>query len=123
MPFFLDFIKLNVYINKMISPIEFITVRDLFTDNKDRLKLKLVSSENGFNRKITKPDIHRPGLALSGFTDLFTYDRIQVLGNTEMRYLRSLTETKLSKSIDHLKKIYTRAHPSGSDKSVKNKEV
>ncbi len=84
----------------MISPIDFITVRTFFMENKDRLKLKLVSSENGFNRKITKADIHRPGLALSGFVDLFTYDRIQVLGNTEMRYLRSLSEEKLIESID-----------------------
>ncbi len=84
----------------MISPNEFITVRTFYTENKDRLKLKLISSENGFSRKITKADIHRPGLALSGFVDLFTYDRIQVLGNTEMRYLRSLSEDELIKSFD-----------------------
>jgi HPr kinase/phosphorylase len=84
----------------MISPIEFLSVHDFYKDNKDRLTLKLVSSDNGFNRKITKPDIHRPGLALSGFVDLFTYDRIQVLGNTEMRYLRSLSQDKLAESFD-----------------------
>lgn len=84
----------------MISPNEFISVRTFFTDNKDCLKLKLISSENGFSRKITKPDIHRPGLALSGFVELFTYDRIQVLGNTEMRYLRSLPDDKLIEAID-----------------------
>jgi HPr kinase/phosphorylase len=84
----------------MISPIENISVRTFFQENKDRLKLKLVSSESGFSRKITKADIHRPGLALTGFVDLFTYDRIQILGNTEMRYLRSLPEEKLTESID-----------------------
>jgi HPr kinase/phosphorylase len=35
--------------------------------------------------------LHRPGLALAGFLELFTYDRIQILGNTEMSYLRKLT--------------------------------
>ena len=84
----------------MISPNEFISVRTFFNENKGRLKLSLVSSENGFSRRITRADIHRPGLALSGFVDLFTYDRIQMLGNTEMRYIRSLSEKNLKKSID-----------------------
>jgi HPr kinase/phosphorylase len=80
--------------------IEYISVRTLFKENKDRLKLKIVNSENGFNRKITKGDMHRPGLALAGFVDLFTYDRVQILGNTEMLYLNSLSEEGLCDSID-----------------------
>ena len=83
-----------------MSQPENITVRTFFLENKERLKLSLISSENGFSRKITKSDIHRPGLALAGFVDLFTYDRIQILGNTEIQYLKSLTPTQLRKSID-----------------------
>ncbi len=79
---------------------EHVSVVTFFKENKDRLKLTLLSSENGFNRKITMSDIHRPGLALAGFVELFTYDRVQVLGNTEIRYLNSLNEKKLLESID-----------------------
>jgi HPr kinase/phosphorylase len=82
--------------------IEFIDVRTLYDQNKDRLKLTLLTSENGFNRRISKSDIHRPGLALAGFVELFTYDRVQVLGNTEIKYLNSLTEEERQKSIDRL---------------------
>ncbi len=79
---------------------EFITVRDLLSENESRLKLKLLCSENGLNRKITTPEIHRPGLALSGFVELFTSDRVQILGNTEIKYLSGLVRDKLEKSIN-----------------------
>jgi len=86
----------------MISPNEFISVKTFYRENKSRLKLTVASSQNGFNRKITKADIHRPGLALAGFVDLFTYDRVQILGNTEIRYLKSLDAKQRIKTIDRL---------------------
>ncbi len=86
----------------MESSIEHITVGTFFKENKERLKLSLLGSENGFNRKITRGDIHRPGLALAGFVDLFSYDRVQLLGNTEIRYIKSLSEKQLIQSIDRV---------------------
>lgn len=41
-------------------------------------------------RLITEDILHRPGLVLAGYVDLFTHHRIQVLGNTEMQYLDHL---------------------------------
>jgi len=79
---------------------DFITVRTLLTERQSPLKLKLVCSENGLNRKITSSDFHRPGLALSGFVDLFTWNRVQILGNTEMSYLSGLDKNALRKSVD-----------------------
>jgi HPr kinase/phosphorylase len=79
---------------------EFITVRSLLESNKRRLKLKLICSINGLNKKIVTGELHRPGLALSGFTGTFTYNRIQILGNTEISYLKELSEEELNKSID-----------------------
>ena len=79
---------------------EFITVRTFLSDNQNNLKLRLVCSENGLNRKIISSELHRPGLALSGFVELFSHDRIQILGNTEMRYLSGLSQSALFRSID-----------------------
>lgn len=79
---------------------EFITIREFYKDNKERLKLSLLNSENGLSRRITKEDTHRPGLALAGFVELFTYDRVQVLGNTEIRYLKTLSKEEAIKAID-----------------------
>jgi len=67
------------------------TVGFLFDVNKQRLKLESVNGEVGFEREITDKNIHRPGLALAGYVELFTYDRVQIFGNTEIRYLNHLT--------------------------------
>ena len=41
------------------------------------------------NENFPKP-LNRPGLALTGFVELFTFDQVQLLGNHELEYLRSL---------------------------------
>ena len=69
---------------------ERITVGFLFDTNKERLKLTSLSGDLGFSREIKDKNIHRPGLALAGYLQLFRYDRVQVCGNTEMHYLATL---------------------------------
>jgi HPr kinase/phosphorylase len=67
------------------------TVGFLFDVNKQRLRLESVNGDVGFEREVTDKNIHRPGLALAGYVELFTYDRVQIFGNTEIRYLNHLT--------------------------------
>ncbi len=72
---------------------------------KSTLKLNfesLAAVDNADNKYIVEADLHRPGLALSGYVDLFTYQRIQIIGNTECRYLRNLTETEMMSSFEQL---------------------
>jgi HPr kinase/phosphorylase len=68
-----------------------LTVRTLFEENRERLQLSVINGEYSFDRLILEPDLHRPGLALAGFTEVFTYQRIQIIGNTESRYLERLS--------------------------------
>ena len=68
-----------------------ITVGSLFEVLKKRLTLETTNGDVGFEREITDKNIHRPGLALAGYVELFTYDRVQIFGNTEVRYLNHLT--------------------------------
>ncbi len=69
-----------------------VTVGALFESNKERLRLTSLNGDVGFKRLIKTRDIHRPGLALTGYVDLFTYDRVQIIGNTEIRYLNHLSK-------------------------------
>jgi len=62
-----------------------------FQDLRERVGLELVNSPTGLSKFITQKNLHRPGLALAGFLELFSYDRVQVLGNTEVRFLLSLS--------------------------------
>ena len=71
-----------------------IEVEKLYKDRKDFLELTLLTSEDGLKKKILNNEIHRPGLALSGYTDRFAYERTQVIGETELSFLQSLDLTK-----------------------------
>jgi HPr kinase/phosphorylase len=79
-----------------------ITVGFFYEAGSELFKLKTLNGEVGFDRKITDKNIHRPGLALAGYVELFTYNRIQVFGNTEIRYLQSLTPENRIKSIQNI---------------------
>lgn len=67
-----------------------ITVGFLYEQTHERFKLKQLNGENGFENQIKDRNLNRPGLALAGYVELFTYDRVQFMGNTEIRYLNSL---------------------------------
>ena len=53
-------------------------------------------------REVTESNLHRPGLALAGYVDLFTHQRIQILGNTENQYLDHLDAAARRDAFDHL---------------------
>jgi len=49
---------------------------------------------------VTTADVNRPGLQLTGFLEFFGFNRIQVIGNAELAYLRSLPIEERLKRID-----------------------
>lgn len=53
-------------------------------------------------RYVTEAELHRPGLALAGFIELFTYQRIQVIGNTETHYLNNIAKKDQEKAFKNL---------------------
>ncbi len=67
-----------------------LTVGMLFERMKDPLELELLGSASGLEREITSPEASSPGLVLAGYLNRFPYQRIQVLGETEITYLQSL---------------------------------
>ena len=46
-------------------------------------------------------DINRPGLQLTGFFELFIFDRVQIMGPVEMAYLKRLPKPKLKETLEH----------------------
>jgi len=79
-----------------------LTVGKFYRDTRKKLKLQLLTTDAGFERVINESEIHRPGLALAGFIDLFTYNRVQILGNTEVRYLNSMTPEKRREALERV---------------------
>jgi HPr kinase/phosphorylase len=68
-----------------------VTVEQFFKEHAAALQLRLLAGGRGLKRVIREPTVNRPGLALSGFTQYFAYKRVQVFGNAEVYYLRSLS--------------------------------
>ncbi len=72
--------------------IKFITVKEMFEEKGEDLKLELISGcKKGLSRKIKVFLINRPGLALANYFDYFAYGRLQILGKTEFSYLKKLS--------------------------------
>ncbi|MBL7960542.1 HPr kinase/phosphorylase [bacterium] len=83
-----------------IRVVEKMLVSKLFEDLREKLHFDFLVTEGLETRYLTQRDLHRPGLALAGFVELFTHDKIQILGNTENYYLLSLSESELKHSLE-----------------------
>lgn len=67
-----------------------LTVRGLVERMGEALALTVLGSPEGLAREIPTSDASGPGLVLAGYTGRFVHQRVQVLGETEITYLRSL---------------------------------
>jgi HPr kinase/phosphorylase len=84
---------------------EVVTVEKFYMNHASELQLKLLAGANGLKRIIREPTVNRPGLVLTGFTDYFAYKRIQVFGNADVYYLKSLP---LEKRLHRYAKLFSR---------------
>src|SRR5215831_12962657 len=72
-------------------PHDTVTVERFYTAHSSSLGLNLIAGAGGLKRIIREPTVNRPGLVLSGFTRYFAFKRIQVIGNAEAFFLKSLS--------------------------------
>ncbi len=79
-----------------------ITVQDFFDAKKKDLALSLITEPETLNKKLSSPHVNRPGLALAGYLEVFTSERVQVFGETEVRYLQSRNEDDLISCIRNM---------------------
>ncbi len=75
----------------MSMPRDAVTVERFYTEHSASLELNLVAGASGLKRIIREPTVNRPGLVLTGFTRYFANKRVQVIGNAEAYFLKSLS--------------------------------
>jgi HPr kinase/phosphorylase len=73
-----------------MSPASKLTVGSLIERMRETLQLDHAVITDGLERIIDNPDVSSPGLALAGYVKRFPAERLQVLGETEITYLKSL---------------------------------
>ncbi|MDZ7715544.1 MAG: HPr(Ser) kinase/phosphatase [Balneolaceae bacterium] len=91
--------------NNPVPRKEKISVDYLVGKLKERVNIKLsalTAEDCCEDRYVTEADLHRPGLALAGYVQLFTHQRIQVIGNTETQYLNYLSKDDQKKAFANI---------------------
>jgi HPr kinase/phosphorylase len=84
---------------------EGITISKMYEDKHEDFQLEILSDCLDSKREITVSDINRPGLAFAGFVENFLDERIQILGQTEVMYLNTLSPEQKLKSIGRIFKF------------------
>jgi HPr kinase/phosphorylase len=79
-----------------------LTVRQLLEQCGRDMDIELIAGKDGLNNIIHSAEITRPGLAFAGFLDVFSHDRIQIVGNTEMSYIRSLSPEERARRFERI---------------------
>lgn len=69
-----------------------VTVKELI----ETLDIEIVYGEEFANKVIESSEVARPGLVLTGFTEVYPHDRVQIIGKTEMVYINSMSAHKRS---------------------------
>ncbi|MEO6588806.1 MAG: HPr(Ser) kinase/phosphatase [Pyrinomonadaceae bacterium] len=81
----------------------FITIKEFVSSAPEELKLTVVTGADGINERIiSSPRIQKLGLALAGFTHYIHQGRVQLVGQSEVSYLKQLSKKKKLEAINNL---------------------
>jgi HPr kinase/phosphorylase len=62
--------------------------------------LKSLTGKVGFDNEIREKNLYRPQLALAGYVGLFNFKQVQIFGNTEFFYIKSLKRAARKKAFN-----------------------
>lgn len=78
---------------------------DLFRSKGQALALELLTPDVALDRDIESSTLSSPGLVLAGFSERFLRGRLQVFGETEIRFLESLDDDRRHTLIEAFLKL------------------
>jgi HPr kinase/phosphorylase len=78
------------------------TVAEFYERTRERFGLALLSDSLHSRSRMVRADYNRPQLALTGFMENFLWDRLQILGQTEIRYLETLSEQERGRVLSQI---------------------
>ena len=76
-----------------------VTVEEFYKAGMDTLSLEVECGKQFMKKTIHEEALNRPGLALAGFFQYFANRRIQVVGLSELAYLKSLKPDERKKRV------------------------
>jgi HPr kinase/phosphorylase len=79
-----------------------LAVAEFFEQKRHAYDLTLLTHSAASRLPITVREVSRPGLCLAGHTPNFLHDRIQILGETEITYLETMSDGDQAAALDRL---------------------
>ncbi len=79
-----------------------LSVQELEQAREAQLGLTLMAGRKGLNKRITHSQVQKMGLALTGFVKFIDPKRVQIIGNTEMSYFRTMLPDQQEKVIHEI---------------------
>jgi HPr kinase/phosphorylase len=77
-----------------------VTVAQLLERLRGALQLEEIEPGTGHDRTVGNPEVSSPGIVLAGYVKRFAPGRLQVLGETEITYLSSLSTAERRKILE-----------------------
>jgi len=79
-----------------------VTVQQIYRDHKESLLLELLVGLPDEDVPVVASDVHRPGMALMGYAENVLPNRIQVLGESEMAFLNTLSADEQRSALERV---------------------
>lgn len=73
-----------------MSDAQRVAVSELFGDELADLKLSVLAGENHLDNTVTHPRVQKPGLAFAGYYEYIKPGRVQIVGESELEYLKTV---------------------------------
>jgi HPr kinase/phosphorylase len=82
----------------------FVTVREFISAPSLGLDFEVLQGHDGLENQIRSARVQKLGMAVAGFAGAVHSDRVQIIGSSEVNYLKALDSGKRIAAIQHLKK-------------------
>ncbi len=79
-----------------------VPVRTLVQEQGAAWGLEVLGGRVGLSRRVCEPRVQKPGLALAGYVRQLHPDRVQVIGNPELAYLRTRSPGVARRSLERI---------------------
>jgi HPr kinase/phosphorylase len=79
-----------------------VRVAELMDEELSYLRLSVLSGESHLDNEITHPRVQKPGLAFAGYYEYIKPGRVQIIGESETEYLKTLKDEERHERLDRI---------------------
>lgn len=82
-----------------------VEVEELLDNELADLHLEVLAGESRLHNEITNPRVQKPGLAFAGYYPYIKSGRVQIVGESEIEYLKTIPDTEREERLDRISRL------------------